>query len=318
VLDKPTFQFPRDEDYSVIISLVTNPGSLSTSSGLMAFEITVFHGNVLDSELSAQSAENAEDNFIFSLSRILSSIISKGPAVRTQLYCFSPEDISAINEIIVYKALSDSFQDSEELRICIGAVVDIPLVLLTSLTPELLDNALYRSWTKAPRHQLERHLSDLSLSTTGRIEELRDRLQQAMASGNPNPRKLPKIVCLHKTMQKLLAIPSTGYTTLQDCVNGLFGHCLVPGDDEIYSLAKDNREDMLKIKLRARGVTMHRIITGLRELLARHCHGNLSRLLPNEGQPLSPAYPQLCRDLNLRKLIFLHEVIIPEFYLMAV
>jgi hypothetical protein len=119
-------------------------------------------------------------------------------------------------------------------------------------------------------------------------------------------------------MQKLLAIPSTGYTTLQDCVNGLFGHCLVPGDDEIYSLAKDNREDMLKIKLRARGMTMHRIITGLRELLARHCHGNLSRLLPNEGQPLSPAYPQLCRDLNLRKLIFLHEVIIPEFYLMAV
>lgn len=284
----------------------------------MAFEITVFHGNVLDWELSAQSADNVEDNFISSLSRVLSSIMSKGPAVRTQLYCFSSADISAINEIIVYKALSDSSQDSEELRICIGAVVDIPLALLTSLPPELLDNALYRSWTKASRHQLESHLSDLSLSTTGTLEELRDRLQQAMTDGNPSPRRLPKVVCLHQTIRELLAIPTTGYTTLQDCANGLFGHCLVPGDDEIYSLAKGNQEDMLKIKLRARGMTMHRIITGLRELLAKHCHGNLSRLLPNESRPLSPAYPQLCRDLNLRKLIFMHEVIIPKFYLMAV
>lgn len=302
----------------MVISLVLDPGALSTRPQLMAFEITVFHGKVLDWELSAQSADNVADNFISSLSRILSSIMSKGPVVRTQLYCFSSVEISAINEIIVYKALSDTSQDSEELRICIGAVVDIPLALLTRLPPELLDNALYRSWTKASRQQLENHLSDLSLSTTGSLQELRDRLQQAMTAGNPSPRRLPKVVCLHQSLRELLAIPSAGFTTLQDCANGLFGHCVVPGDDEIYSLAKGKQEDMLKIKLRARGMTVHRIIVGFRELLTSHCHGDLSRLLPNESRPLSPAYPQLCRDLNLRKLIFLHEVITPELNLTAV
>jgi hypothetical protein len=305
---KPTFHFPQDEDYAVIISLVLDPGSLSSQPELLAFEITVFHGKVLDWKLSEQSAENVADNFISALGRVLSCIMSKGPTVRTQLYCFSQTEISAINEIIVYKALSESSQDSEDLRICISAVVDIPLALLTRLPPELLDNALYRSWTKSSREQLENHLSDLSLDTTGSLQELRDRLQEAMTTGNPSPRRLPKIVCLHRTIRDLLVVPSTGYTTLQDCATGLFGHCSVPGDDELYSLARDNQETLLKVKLRTRGMTVHRIIKGLRELLKTHCQGDVSRILLNESRPLSPAYPQLCRDLSLRKLIFMHEV----------
>lgn len=308
MLNKPTFHFPKDEDYAVIISLVLDPQSLSSQPELLAFEITVFRGPVLDWQLSEQSAENVVDNFIASLSRILSSIMSKGPIVRTQLYCFSSAEISAINEIIVFKALSDSSQDSEDLRICIGAVVDIPLALLTRLPPELLDNALYRSWAKASRQQLVDHLSDLSLDTEGSLQDLRDRLQAAMTAGNPSPRRLPKVVCLHRTIRDLLAIPCSGYTTLGDCANSLFGHCLVPGEDELYSLARDNQNDLLKVKMRARGMTVHRIIRGLRDLLHVQCHGDVSRILLNEGRPLSPAYPQLCRDLNLRKLIFMHEV----------
>jgi hypothetical protein len=312
VLKKPTFHFPQDEDYAVIISLVLDPQSLSSQPELLAFDITVFYGKVFDWTLSVESAENVVDNFISSLSGILSRILNESPSARTQLYCFSSAERSAINEIIVYKALSESSQDTEALRICIGAVVDIPLALLTKLPPELLDNALYRSWAKASREQLENHLSDLSLDTTGSLQDLQDRLVAAMTAGNPSPRRLPKVICLHSTIRDLLVVPSTGYITLQDCADSLLGHCSVPGDDELYSLARDNEQDMLKVKLRARGMTVHRIITRLRDVLKTECQGDLRGILLNDGCPLTPAYPQLCRDLNLRKLIFMHEVMSPS------
>lgn len=216
------------------------------------------------------------------------------------------EEISAINQLIVHESLSS---DSEDVRICIGAIVDMPLALLTTIQPELLENSLFRSWTRAPKHQLEDHLARLGLDTKGSIKVLQGRLEAAMTSDNPSLRRLPKVVSLHQSIKELVALPGPGYTTLSLCAQYILGPCSVPSDDELYSSAKKDSE-MLMIKLRARGMTIYRIIRSLRSSLEEH-YPNLSQILVNDAHPLSPAYFQLCDDPNLRKLIFMHEVCCP-------
>lgn len=66
---------------------------------------------------------------------------------------------------------------------------------------------------------------------------------------------------------------------------------------------------MLMIKLRGRGMTIYRIIRSLRNIVQER-YGNTSQILVNDAHPLSPAYLQLCQDPNLRKLIFMHEVVL--------
>ena len=210
-----------------------------------------------------------------------------------------------MNQIIVHKTLSSP--ESKDVRICIGALVDIPLALLTTLQPELLDNALYRQWTKASRRQLEEHLRDLGLDTSGSIQDLRVRLTSAMTSDNPSPRRLPKVIALHQAISKLVALPGPGYTTLHTCAKYILGPCSVPTDDELYRLAKE-KDPMLGLRQRARTMAMYRIIRSLRHLIREHCHGDISRVLVNEARPLSLAYLPICHNQNLRKLMFMHEV----------
>jgi hypothetical protein len=304
-LGKPVFQFPREEDYAVIISLVLDPGSTSSHPHLLAFDISVYHDSIIDPHFSAQSKIDIEDDFISSLARILTTIPTKASTARTQLYAFSTTEVTAINQIIVEKSLTS--EDSEDIRVCIGAIVDMPLALLTTIQPELLDNALYRSWNKASKKQLEEHLADLGLDTKGNIKDLRDRLTEAMSS-NPGPRKLPKVVAVHRAIGDLVAMPGPGFTTLQSCANHLLGHCSVPSDDELYTLAKDGKDKMmLQVKLRANGMAIYRLIRALRRM--PHASGDLKGVLLNDAVAISPAYPQLCQDPNLRKLIFMHEVI---------
>lgn len=177
---------------------------------------------------------------------------------------------------------------------------------MTTIQPELLDNALYRSWTKASKKQLEEHLADLGLDTNGSLKVLRDRLTEAMSS-SPGPRKLPKVVGVHRAIGELVAMPGPGFTTLQSCANHLLGHCSVPSEDELYTLAKDGEDSaMLQVRLRARGMSIYRLIRAMRHFLDER--GDSKRILLNDAVAISPAYPQLCQDPNLRKLIFMHEV----------
>jgi len=265
---------------------------------MLAFDITVFHNAELQQDMSAYG----NDNLVPSLARVISSIPANATA---QMYCFSPEEVLAINRIIVQESLSD---ESDDVRICIGAIVDIPLALLTTIQPELLDNSLYRSWTKASRPELEEHLTRLGLATNGTINVLQDRLHHAMSSDNPSLRRVPKIVSLHHAISELVALPGPGYTTLSECTKHVLGPCLVPTDDELYNLASRDQLDTLSLKLRARGMTMYRIIQSLRNRLREYYDGDISRILINDAHPPSPAYVQLCQDPNLRKLIFMHEV----------
>ena len=266
---------------------------------MVAFDISVFHNAELQQNLSKQGS----NNLVPSLAGVISSI---PPNATAQMYCFSPEEVLAINRIIVQESLSD---ESDDVRICIGAVVDIPLALLTTIQPELLDNSLYRSWTKASRPELEEHLTRLGLATDGTVKALQDRLRETMSSDNPSLRRLPKIVSLRHAISELVALPGPGYTTLPACTKHVLGPCSVPTDDELYTLASRDQLDTLSLKLRARGMTMYRIIQCLRSRLRDHCGGVISRLLINESYPVSPAYVQLCQDPNLRKLIFMHEVV---------
>src|SRR5208282_5945549 len=125
---------------------------MSSQPILSAFDISVFHSGQLEKEMTSWGKEN----LVQCLARVISSISSKDTRARTQLYCFSQEEISAINQLIVYESLSS---DTEDVRICIGAIVDMPLALLTTIQPELLENSLFRSWTKATKRQLEGHLA---------------------------------------------------------------------------------------------------------------------------------------------------------------
>jgi hypothetical protein len=182
----------------------------------------------------------------------------------------------------------------------------MPMALLTTIQPELLENSLFRSWTKATKGQLEGHLASLGLDTNGTVKVLQERLKIAMTSDNPGLRRLPKIVSLHQAISELVALPGPGYTTLQQCAQHLLGPCSVPSDDELYSSSQTG-SDMLMIQLRARGMTIYRIIRSLRNIV-QESYQNVSQILVNDAHPLSPAYLQLCQDPNLRKLIFMHEV----------
>jgi hypothetical protein len=272
---------------------------MSSHPFMLAFDIAVFHHAQLKQDMSMHGS----NNLVPSLARVIASIPTNATV---QMYCFSPEEVLAIKRIIVQESLSD---ESDDVRICIGAIVDIPLALLTTIQPELLDNSLYRSWTKASRQELEEHLTSLGLATDGTVNALQDRLRDAMGSDNPSLRRVPKIVSLHQATSELVALPGPGYTTLPECTKHILGPCLVPSDDELYTLATRDQLDTLSLKLRARGMTMYRIIQSLRSRLREYCGGDISRVLTNDAHPLSPAYVQLCQDPNLRKLIFMHEVV---------
>lgn len=225
---------------------------------------------------------------------------SRDPSARTQVYCFSLEEVSTINQLIVHESLTSH---SEDIRICIGAVVDIPLVLLTSIQPELLQNALFQSWCKSKKKQLEDHLAYLGFDTNDNSKTLQGRLQQAMTSNNPDLRPVPKIIAVHSVIKELVAFSGTGFSTLQHCTTHLLAPCTLPSDDELYSTAlKDDNE--VPIKLRGR---VHRMIGKLRSML-REKFLEISRILINEAQPLSPAYVEIVQDESLRKLIFLREL----------
>lgn len=271
---------------------------MSSHPFLVAFDITVFH----NAELKQEFSTHGTNSIVPSLARVIASF---PPKSTVQLYCFSAEEVLAINRIIVQESLSE---ESEDVRICIGAIVDIPLALLTPIQPELLENALYRFWAKASRPELEDHLTRLGLTTDGTVKDLQDRLRDAMRSDNPSLRRLPKIVSVHYAISEIVALPGPGYTTLPECTKYILGPCSVSTDEELYSLSSRDELDTLSLKLRARGMMMYRIIQNLRNRLDEYCGGDISRLLINDAHPISPAYVQLCQDPNLRKLIFMHEV----------
>jgi hypothetical protein len=272
---------------------------MSAKPIVLAFDIAVFFGGRLNTELSTFG----KDELVTSLAQIITAIQSRDPSARTQVYCFSPEEVSAINQLVVHASL---LSDSDDIRVCIGAIVDIPLVLLTSIQPELLQNVLFQSWSKSTKKQLEDHLACLGLDTNGNSKTLQDRLQQAMANTNPALRRVPKVISVHAALKELVALPGPGFTTLQHCATYLLGPCTLPTDDELYSAALEEKEQ-LSITLRGKGMTVHRLIGRMRSMLNEKFE-DISRILINDARPLSPAYVEIVRDQSLRKLIFMHEV----------
>jgi len=303
VIGKPTLHLPRDENYAIIVSLVEDPGSLSSFPTLLAFDICTFKGGKLVPSLSSYSSHSADSELIRQLGRIITSV---SPDRTAQLYCFTSDEITALNQIVIHQFLTDG--DSQDIRTCLGVVVDLPLSLLTGIQPELLNNALYSNWGKAKRDQLEQHLSDLRLDTSGSTPEMQDRLKEALTAETPALGRLPKVVCVHRSLSELLAFPGPGYITLGDCVRHILGPCSLPTDDELFSLAQSNSPD-LQVKVRARGMSIYRIIGGVRARLRLHLGDkSLDTILVNDARPLKPLYLDLCHDDTLRKLSFMHEV----------
>lgn len=218
-----------------------------------------------------------------------------------------------INQLIVRESLTS---DSEDVRACVGAIVDMPIALLTTIQPDLLENS-YLFSTKASRRRLEERLTDLRPNTSDTINILLNRLRDISITDNPGLRRLPNIIPLRQSISELVVLPEPGYTTLQQCVNHLLGEFSVPSDDDLFvSARKESKE--LPMMLRERGITMYRIIQSLRNGLKGYCQGNLSHILLNDARPLRPAYVQRCNDQNLRKLIFMHEVTVYLIVLITV
>ena len=295
--------FPRNEDYAVIISLVLDAESTSSSPILLMFDLAVFrNGHYHVDNLTASGSTPHE--LIESLAAIIKSISSRDPRPRTQFYCFSSSEVAAINQILVEMSIHS---ESEDVCTCVGALVELPHALLSTIQPELLENALYGSWKKENGTSLEEQLSELNLNNRGPVSKLQQNLKEVIVSDNPSLRRVPKIVCIQETMSELVALPGPGYTNLQHCVSNLLGNCSIPSDDELYILAKQ-KKGMLKVKLRAKTMVLHRVIRSLLYVIGKYSKDNISKILVNEAPRVSYSYIQLCKDPNLRKLIFMHEV----------
>ena len=168
---------------------------MSAKPIVSAFDIAVFLGGRLNTELSTFG----KSELVNSMAKIIMSVQSRDPSARTQVYCFSPEEVNTINQLVVHESL---LSNSEEVRVCIGAVVDIPLVLLTSIQPELLQNILFKSWSKSTKKQLEDHLACLGLDTDGNsktlvLDNLNVSRRQRAGIINEDPRNIVKPFIQH-------------------------------------------------------------------------------------------------------------------------
>lgn len=266
----------------MVLSLIVDRNSASKVPIVKAFDISVYFDGKIDDELS----EFGTSGFVQVLASTIKSIqSSKEPA---QVYCFSAEEVSTIEELIVHEFSKSA---SEDVRNCICALIDSPIVLQTTIQPELLKNALFDP-CDLKMAELKHQLHCLGEDQNGNRAELIDRLRQALNSDNNSFRQLFRIIPIQPVLMQLVAFRRPGCTTLQDYTTHLHG------------LSKS----YMGGELRERGIVIYDMITRIRSEVLEI----FPKVLINDAQPLSSTSIGLVKNEIIRKLIFIYEVRLAE------
>lgn len=228
----------------------------------------------------------AGDDLIHELSRIIQTIKDMNPQPTAQVYTWSSEEIDTINDLIVYKALGATSL-CEDIRQCIGTLLDLPSLLQTNVQPSLFgDSRNSVFWRERDNTQLESSFDQLNLG-----------------SDQPKLRKLPGVVALHPAAREVLALPGPGYNTMESWATYLEIESVVPPVEEMYVSARDQKTDLDQL-LASQSKSVHEILLALRRRVGLQ---NL-RVFINSSLQFRPQYKPACRDERLRKLVFMQEV----------
>lgn len=234
---------------------------------------------------------------------------------RTQTYIFSGAELHALQDHFITSALEES-TSSDDIAVCIGALAQGASLLQTTFQPlvltELLDFIVKAQTRKV---ELQAYLDRLGLSSSGTVAQLKERIKAELvrlkaASGrsDPDDRKtelgqLPRVVIVKKEVERILALPIPGFWALPELVSTLLpGTDGARNDEDIFEFYRNGSTDLLHASLVARNDCVFRVIKDVRRRVS------VSQVLVNEARVLSVNFLDICRQHQLRKLMFMQQV----------
>ncbi|TFK44927.1 hypothetical protein BDQ12DRAFT_695260 [Crucibulum laeve] len=319
VIPRRNFTCPSEEDVAFVISLILDPSSPGTN--VEFFCITAVGSTTLE---MPTVTHGTGASLIAALARYIRTILTLAPIPRTQFYVWSAIEQASLQSHLINAALI-SVNDAD-VRLCIGALAQGASLLQTTFQPLLLSGALlsFLSKGKMLKADYQACLERMDLSTTGKFEELRQRLDdeirkiqlegESLFENGDHRREfgqLPRVVVLKKEVESLLALPTPGYWELPDCARVLLAGdsslppSSCPSDEEIFRLYKmESSLEPLQGSLLQRNDYIYSVLAALRSRVASH---DGPFLLVNEAKVLSSKFMDLCRQDTLRKLFFMQQ-----------
>ncbi|PPQ78203.1 hypothetical protein CVT26_007583, partial [Gymnopilus dilepis] len=315
VIQRLNYSCPSKEDIAVVISVITDPSDQASTGSY--FGVTVHSKD--DQITTPPDFLCLSSDFVTKLANLLRLI--EGTSIKPpscQFYVWSSSEHASLQSNLI-KAAITSTASSDDIRLCIGALIHDTSVLQTAFQPLLLSGALLDFVTKGKRTkaQYQACLERLGLPTLGGIEVLRKRIvneiQRFQKSVNPGigerPRELgqlARIVVLKAEVERQLALPVPGYWDLPECASLLLktSHSC-PTDDQIYAAYKalQNENDFRKL-LFSRNHVIYQVLTAFRSYITTEAGRSL---LLNDAKVLSKEFVDICKEPHIRKLVYMQQ-----------
>jgi hypothetical protein len=263
----------------------------------------------------------SEKDLIPRLAALIRSINALQRTSTTQFYVWSSGEQSLLQSHIINSALSSS-TNTDDIRVCIGALAQGASLLQTTFQPLVLSGALLAFLGKRNRTKAEYKacLERMELPTEGTVEVLRKRIDnetrrlrdhESTIPGKEDRQKefgqLQRVVVLKREIERQLALPVAGYWDLPDCALLLLSYEIdCPSDEQIFMAYKKVASDESLADLLARRNQC--IYSVLKSLRARAVSPTGCSLFVNEGRELSTRFLDICLEPQLRKLFFMQQV----------
>lgn len=311
---------PSKEDIAIILSFIADPSS--ADQGLRTFCITIHTSENLP--LPRLSIGKGEE-LVTTLANVIRFIIglqANHKPLTTQFYVWSKNDRSILQANIIHAALS-SDTNTDDARLCIGALAQGAALLQTAYQPLLLSGALlaFLSKKKRSKREYQACLERMDLPTTGTVEECRKRVEAAIKhrieEKNDASRisrkqcelgQISRVVILKKEVERLFALPVPGYWDLPECFEAMLSPVAVgvcPSEEELFRVYRHGTISELQKLLEVRNHAIHSVLLNMREKVRS---SNGTQLLVNEAKVLSVNFMDLCRNDTLRKLFYMQQV----------
>ncbi|KAI9096652.1 hypothetical protein DFS34DRAFT_149922 [Phlyctochytrium arcticum] len=334
VKGKPCLIFPASEDVGVYFLLAQDP----ESGQLFGFSILVkYHAKQSLEQVSHMSEdlidlEETANIFIQETAKVLRTLqemqFSNDDMLRVQFYVFSEAEQQLLANLLVARACEAS-ELADDLRVCIGALLDQTSVLRTTVQPQLLaSNVIFRPTTKLRVGELRNYIRAFGGDTadlTGTKPVLLERLKGILMTrnrsqfSNGTARLLPRLCIIHLAIKTQLAIPEPGFYGLDEAAKWLLN---TKSSRKDASEGKEHWLESLYTSWRLKDFSGARevlegyagklplLVDGIRRRIAQYCRTNgltQDQLLPNAANNLSIVYIETVQDKNLRRLMFMRQ-----------
>lgn len=307
----------------MVLSLLLDPSAPSGSTSIVSFCASTFATGSIGEKVP-HVLHGGRSDLIPSIAYLIDVILSLNASCevpsRTQFYVFSSAEHSALQTFFIDAALNSSYP-VQDIRLCIGSLSQGASLLQTTFQPLLLSGVLLDFLAKGrwKRVDYQAILERMDLPTEGKVEELKQRIQEELKRlQSDNHRKvaeqqrhnelgqLPRIVVLKREIEKSLALPIPGFWDLTGCASLLLSsdshEAKCPSDEELYVMFAQGESPLALLEKRNQSI--HAVLVAFR---SRVSDVNANLLL-NVARPLTSTFMDICREERLRKLFFMQQV----------